>query len=112
MIELEDVPELRQPRASSRPSRAGTTPARPPRAAVEHLVDVWDAEAVAALDPEDYYDFQVNRPRVVARRAVAARIIWRTTRILVARRAGPRTATSSSSRASSRRSAGGRSRSS
>ena len=37
-------------------------------AAVDHLLEVWDAELVAALDPEDYYDFQVNRPRVARRR--------------------------------------------
>ena len=37
-------------------------------AAVDHLAAVWDAEAIAALDPEDYYDFQVNRPQVVLRR--------------------------------------------
>ena len=32
--------------------------------AIEHLERAWDADAVAALDPEDYYDFQVNRPIV------------------------------------------------
>src|SRR4051812_50053311 len=32
--------------------------------AVEHLELSWDAEPLAALDPEDYYDFQVNRPTV------------------------------------------------
>ena len=41
------------------------------------------AEPVAALDPEDYYDFQVNRPRVVGEDG-QRRISWRTTRILVA----------------------------
>src|SRR6188768_3417496 len=34
-------------------------------AVIEHLAEIWDAEVVAALDPEDYYDFQVNRPRVL-----------------------------------------------
>src|SRR3954465_581459 len=32
--------------------------------AVEHLELIWDATPLAALDPEDYYDFQVNRPTV------------------------------------------------
>ncbi|MCW2584041.1 MAG: putative ATP-grasp superfamily enzyme, partial [Klenkia sp.] len=32
--------------------------------ALEHLELIWDAEPLAALDPEDYYDFQVNRPTV------------------------------------------------
>src|SRR4051794_2754074 len=32
--------------------------------AVEHLELIWDATPLAALDPEDYYDFQVNPPTV------------------------------------------------
>ncbi|MGZ4476957.1 MAG: PAC2 family protein, partial [Nocardioides sp.] len=34
--------------------------------AVDHLLDMWNARIVAELDSEDYYDFQVNRPRVSA----------------------------------------------
>src|SRR5215216_4656142 len=33
-------------------------------AAVEHLEQVWDAQPITALDPEEFYDFQVNRPTV------------------------------------------------
>lgn len=33
-------------------------------AALEHLLHVWDAHEIAALDPEGFYDFQVNRPTV------------------------------------------------
>ena len=33
-------------------------------AVVEHLEDVWSARTVAELDPEEFYDFQVNRPNV------------------------------------------------
>jgi hypothetical protein len=29
--------------------------------ALEHLELMWDAEPLAAIDPEDYYDFQVTR---------------------------------------------------
>ena len=32
--------------------------------ALEHLELSWDAEPLAAIDPEDYYDFQVTRPHV------------------------------------------------
>ena len=40
---------------------------------VEHLELIWDAKPLAAIDPEDYYDFQVNRPDGVAgRRRVPA----------------------------------------
>ena len=32
--------------------------------AVLHLEDVWRRDPVAEFDPEDYYDFQVNRPEI------------------------------------------------
>ncbi|MCW2576728.1 MAG: putative ATP-grasp superfamily enzyme [Modestobacter sp.] len=49
--------------------------------AVEHLELIWDADPLAALDPEDYYDFQVNRPTVSLVDGVSRRIEWPTTRI-------------------------------
>ena len=83
MIELEDVPELRDPiliAAFEGWNDAGEAAT----AVIAHLVDVWHAEPIAALDPEEYYDFQVNRPRVVTEDS-QRRIIWPTTRILLAR---------------------------
>jgi proteasome assembly chaperone (PAC2) family protein len=56
--------------------------------AVEHLELIWDATPLAALDPEDYYDFQVNRPTVSLIDGVSRRIEWPTTRISVARPPG------------------------
>jgi proteasome assembly chaperone (PAC2) family protein len=53
--------------------------------ALEHLELIWDATPLAALDPEDYYDFQVNRPSVSLIGGVSRRIEWPTTRISVAR---------------------------
>jgi proteasome assembly chaperone (PAC2) family protein len=53
--------------------------------AVEHLELIWDAKPLAALDPEDYYDFQVNRPTVSLVGGVSRRLEWPTTRISVAR---------------------------
>ncbi|MBA3409558.1 MAG: PAC2 family protein [Geodermatophilaceae bacterium] len=53
--------------------------------AVEHLELIWDATPLAALDPDDYYDFQVNRPTVSHVDGVSRRIEWPTTRISVAR---------------------------
>jgi hypothetical protein len=32
--------------------------------AIEHLEREWQARPFAAIDPEDYYDYQVNRPTV------------------------------------------------
>lgn len=53
--------------------------------AVEHLELVWDGEPVAALDPDDFYDFQVNRPTVSLVDGVTRRITWPTTRVSVCR---------------------------
>src|SRR3954471_14674264 len=64
VLEFEDVPPLRDPvliAAFEGWNDAGEAAS----AVVEHLAAVWDAEAIAALDPEDYYDFQVNRPKVL-----------------------------------------------
>ncbi len=51
--------------------------------AVAHLAGVWAAREIARIDPEDYYDFQVNRPRVVVESGRRT-IVWPTTRILLA----------------------------
>ena len=50
-------------------------------AAVTHLHRVWKARDVEELDPEEYHDFQVNRP-VVSIKPDGRRVItWPTTRI-------------------------------
>ncbi len=51
--------------------------------AVEHLEQAWDAQQVAAIDPDDFYDFQVNRPTVSLVDGVTRRITWPTTRVSV-----------------------------
>ncbi|MSX17635.1 MAG: PAC2 family protein, partial [Actinobacteria bacterium] len=48
-------------------------------AAVEHLIEVWEAEEIAFFDPEDYYDFQVNRPIVHVTEESGREIEWPTT---------------------------------
>jgi predicted ATP-grasp superfamily ATP-dependent carboligase len=53
--------------------------------AVDHLIEVWNAELVTAIDPEDYYDFQVNRPVVGVDDEGTRQITWPTTRVFVAR---------------------------
>ncbi len=52
--------------------------------AVLHLEEVWSATQIAEFDPEDYYDFQVNRPEVTFEDD-ARTITWPTTRLSVAR---------------------------
>jgi predicted ATP-grasp superfamily ATP-dependent carboligase len=82
VIELDDLPELKD--AVMIAAFEGWNDAGEAASAViEHLADIWDAEVVAALDPEDYYDFQVNRPRVLLEGG-KRRISWRTTRVLIA----------------------------
>jgi proteasome assembly chaperone (PAC2) family protein len=53
--------------------------------AVEHLEQVWGARPLLALDPEDYYDFQVNRPTVAVGPDGRRAISWPTTRVSYAR---------------------------
>jgi hypothetical protein len=52
--------------------------------AIEHLEREWQAQPFAAIDPEDYYDYQVNRPTVRLIDGVTRRIEWPTTRLAVA----------------------------
>jgi proteasome assembly chaperone (PAC2) family protein len=58
--------------------------------AVEHLEQAWAGEPVAALDPEDFYDFQVNRPTVSLVDGLTRHVTWPTTRVSVCRLPGPR----------------------
>ena len=51
--------------------------------AVEHLEVAWDATRFATVDPDEYYDFQVNRPTVSLVDGVTRRITWPTTRFSV-----------------------------
>lgn len=53
--------------------------------AITHLADVWDASEITAIDPDEYYDFQVNRPTVSLVDGTTRRITWPTTRFYVAR---------------------------
>jgi PAC2 family len=56
--------------------------------ALAHLHEVWHAQPVAELDPEQYHDFQVNRPIVSLGEDGRRRITWPTTRISWARPPG------------------------
>jgi hypothetical protein len=57
--------------------------------AIEHLEREWQAQPFAAIDPEDYYDYQVNRPTVRLVDGVTRRIEWPTTRLSVAKTVEP-----------------------
>ncbi|MEU9033194.1 PAC2 family protein [Streptomyces sp. NPDC048383] len=86
MIELEGVPELIDPvmvAAFEGWNDAGDAAS----GAVAHLDREWKGEVFAALDAEDYYDFQVNRPTVWLDNGVR-KITWPTTRLSVVRIGG------------------------
>ncbi len=54
-------------------------------AALDHLIDAWGATEEATLDPEEYHDFQVNRP-TISREAGGERVLtWPGTVIYGAR---------------------------
>ena len=52
---------------------------------INHLAIAWQATPIGAIDPEEYYDFQVNRPVVEIEDGRTQRLIWPTTRISLAR---------------------------
>ena len=52
--------------------------------AVEHLEEAYGAELVFSLDPDDFYDFQVNRPMVELNDNDEREIIWPTTALKLA----------------------------
>ncbi len=52
---------------------------------VNHLGIAWQATPIGAIDPEDFYDFQVNRPVIEIEGGRVQRLIWPTTRISLAR---------------------------
>ncbi len=56
--------------------------------AVEHLALNWDASELGAIDPEDYYDFQVSRPTVRLVDGISRAIDWPTTRFTLCRPPG------------------------
>jgi proteasome assembly chaperone (PAC2) family protein len=83
VIELEGVPELVDPvmvAAFEGWNDAGDAAST----AVGHMEREWKGEVFAALDAEDYYDFQVNRPQVWLDGG-SRKITWPTTRLAVVR---------------------------
>jgi len=56
--------------------------------ALIHLQEVWAAEQVAELDPEEYHDFQVSRPTVGVAEDGRRVIAWPSTSVTAATRPG------------------------
>lgn len=84
MIEFETLPDLVNPvlvAAFEGWNDAGDAATD----AVDHLRKVWNATPLAEMDPEDYYDYQVNRPHISFDDSGVRSLTWPTTRLYVAR---------------------------
>lgn len=55
---------------------------------VDHLAECWGSEPLDEIDPEEYYDFQVNRPTVRLGDDGVRELEWPTTRLSLARPGG------------------------
>jgi PAC2 family len=51
---------------------------------VSHLGIAWHSAPIAAIDPDDFYDFQVNRPVIDVTAGKTERLVWPTTRLSLA----------------------------
>ena len=83
MIEIEEVPELRSPILIAA-FEGWNDAADAASSVVDHLMKVWNARVVAAIDPEEFYDFQMNRPVVGTNEQGHRRITWPSTQLAVA----------------------------
>ncbi|WP_375003546.1 PAC2 family protein [Aeromicrobium sp. CTD01-1L150] len=55
---------------------------------IDHLVLEWDAQVLAELDPDDYYDFQLTRPSLQRDDEGTAVVAWPTPTLFLARPSG------------------------
>jgi proteasome assembly chaperone (PAC2) family protein len=86
-VELDGVPDLDEPvlvAAFEGWNDAGEAAT----GVVEHLEESWQAVPLGKLDPEEYYDFQVNRPHVSVDETGVRSLDWPTTRLSLARPPG------------------------
>jgi proteasome assembly chaperone (PAC2) family protein len=60
--------------------------------AAQHLARSWDAQRVASIDPEEFYDFQAVRPQVELVEGLTRKIAWPDNEFLAAPGGGERDA--------------------
>jgi proteasome assembly chaperone (PAC2) family protein len=83
VIEIEDAPDLVDPVVIAA-FEGWNDAADAASGVVDHLMRVWNARIVGAIDPEEFYDFQVNRPTVRTDDNGFRRLTWPSTQIAVA----------------------------
>ncbi len=84
MIEIEGAAGLVDPVVIAAFEALECTPSTRPLDRVDHLMKVWSALVVGAIDPEDFYDFEVNRPIVGVDEHGHRRLSWPSTQIAIA----------------------------
>ncbi len=83
MIEIEDVPDLVDPVVIAA-FEGWNDAADAASSVIDHLIKVWSARVIGAIDPEEFYDFQVNRPLVGTDDRGHRHITWPSTQIAIA----------------------------
>jgi proteasome assembly chaperone (PAC2) family protein len=83
VIEIEEIDDLVEPVVIAA-FEGWNDAADAASSVIDHLIRVWDARIIGAIDPEEFYDFQVNRPVVGADALGHRRITWPSTQIAVA----------------------------
>jgi proteasome assembly chaperone (PAC2) family protein len=83
VIEIEEIDDLVEPVVIAA-FEGWNDAADAASAVIDHLIKVWDARIIGAIDPEEFYDFQVNRPTVGSDELGHRRITWPSTQIAVA----------------------------
>jgi proteasome assembly chaperone (PAC2) family protein len=80
VIEFEGLPELRDPVLVAA-FEGWNDAADAATGVLDHVLEVFDGQLFAEVDPEDYYDFQVNRPVVSGGEHSPRIITWPGTRL-------------------------------
>jgi proteasome assembly chaperone (PAC2) family protein len=83
VIEIEDIDGLVEPVVIAA-FEGWNDAADAASSVIDHLIKVWDARVIGAIDPEEFYDFQVNRPVVGLDELGHRRLTWPSTQLAIA----------------------------
>jgi proteasome assembly chaperone (PAC2) family protein len=82
VIQIEEVPPLRSPIMIAA-FEGWNDAADAASSVIDHLITVWNVRVVAAIDPEEFYDFQMNRPLVGTNEDGMRQLTWPSTQLSV-----------------------------